>query len=89
MSEYVLNDQRKVDFKKSSYKKIGKLLETMSDFKNGKGLISYSEDKGKGHKLIFKIYKEWQKDFEPQFKMKRIKRKDQPNQDEENKQNSN
>jgi hypothetical protein len=42
--------------KKSSFKKIGKLLECMSDIKNGKGLISYNENKSKGHKLISKVY---------------------------------
>ena len=56
MNEYVLEDQKKIDIKKSSYKKIGKLLECMSDLKNGKGLISYTEDKKKGHKLISKVY---------------------------------
>ena len=72
----MLEDNKKIDLKKSSYKKIGKLLECMSDLKNGKGLISYSEDKKKGHKLISKIYKEWKTDFVPCFKLKRIKRKE-------------
>ncbi len=76
MNEFVLEDQTKIDLKKSSYKKIGKLLECMSDLKNCKGLISYTEDKKKGHKLISKIYKEWQADFSPCFRLKRIKRKE-------------
>ena len=48
----------------------------MSDLKNGKGLISYTEDKKKGHKLISKVYQEWKADFVPYFRLKRIKKKD-------------
>ena len=52
MQEYSLFDHTKIDLKKSSYKKIGKLLDHMSEGKNGLGLIVYTEDKKKGHKII-------------------------------------
>ena len=75
MQEFHLNDSSKIDLKKSNYKKIGKLLECMSDGKNGAGLISYIDIKTKGHKMISKIYTNWEADFVPQFKLKRIKKK--------------
>lgn len=75
MQEFHLNDGSKIDLKKSSFKKIGKLLECMSDVKNGAGVISYVDVKTKGHKMITKIYTGWEADFVPQFKLKRIKKK--------------
>jgi len=59
MQDYSLEDHTKLDLKKSSYKKIGKLLDNMCDSKNGLGLISYTEEKKKGHKLITQTHTEW------------------------------
>jgi hypothetical protein len=42
--EYTLQDQTKLDLKKSSFKKIGKLLESMS-VQKGKGFVDYVESK--------------------------------------------
>ena len=44
-NEFTLDGQAKVDLKKSSFKKIGKLLDLMSTGKNGKGYVDYFEDK--------------------------------------------
>ena len=81
MQEYTLTDHTKLDLKKSSYKKIGKLCECMSETKNGLGLISYLEEKKKGHKLIMRINNDWQQDFVPQFKLKRVKNKQKEDED--------
>jgi hypothetical protein len=43
----------KLDFRLSSFKRIGKLLEIM----NKKGVIDYSEVKGVNHKLLNKVYR--------------------------------
>ena len=51
-TEYSLEDYTAIDLRKSSFKKIGKLLDQMSTLKNGLGLIVYTENKVKGHKLI-------------------------------------
>lgn len=75
MQDYTLSDSTKLDLKKSSYKKIGKLLDLMSEGKNGLGLISYVEEKKKGHKLITSVSTDWNADFVPQFKLKRVKNK--------------
>lgn len=75
MLEFTLTDHTKIDLKKSSFKKIGKLCESMSEGKNGLGLISYIEEKKKGHKLITRVNTDWQQDFAPQFKLKRVKNK--------------
>jgi hypothetical protein len=40
-----LEDGTKIDLRKSSFKKIGKLLEVMSTGKNGLGYIEYLENK--------------------------------------------
>ena len=50
LSQYSLEDQTKLDIKKSNFKKIGKLMEAMSTDK-GDGIILYRE-KMKGHKVI-------------------------------------
>ena len=50
--EYALEDHSKIDLKKSSFKKIGKLIECMSDAKGGADLISYTMHSTKGHKVI-------------------------------------
>jgi len=47
-----LEDNTPIDIRKSSFKKIGKLLECMSTAKNGSGIIVYQENKIKGHKII-------------------------------------
>ena len=73
MSEYSLDDYTKIDLKKSSYKKIGKLLETVSTSKGGMSFLDYVEDKKKGHKLISKIHRDKMADFVPAFKLKRTK----------------
>ena len=75
MQEYSLSDHTKIDLKKSSFKKIGKLCENMSESKNGLGLISYIEEKKKGHKLITRVNTGWQQDFVPAFKLRRAKAK--------------
>jgi len=74
-SEYSLEDSTLIDLRKSSFKKIGKLLECMSTAKNGAGIIEYNEDRVKGHKLIMSIVRSELQNFVPQFKLKRIKRK--------------
>ena len=53
----------------------------MSETKNGLGLISYLEEKKKGHKLIMRINNDWQQDFVPQFKLKRVKNKQKEDED--------
>lgn len=58
LTEYTLDDETKIDIRKSRYKKIGKLLEMMSTWKQGEGLIDYSENKQKGHKVITKVFRE-------------------------------
>ena len=50
MQEYSLEDHTKIDLKKSSYKKIGKLLETAGTGKGGMNFLEYNENKLKGHK---------------------------------------
>ena len=45
MMEFSLDDGTKIDLKKSSFKKIGKLLEIISTHKNGLGYIDYLENK--------------------------------------------
>jgi len=72
LSTYTLEDQTKIDLKKSSFKKIGKLLESMSTDKGGDGLILYKE-KMKGHKVIQQIYRDKLEGFVPQFKLKKLK----------------
>ena len=72
LSEYTMSDGQKIDLRKSSFKKIGKLLEAISDSK-GNGLIRYAEVKQGGHKLIQRVNDDWQADFVPQFKLKRTK----------------
>jgi hypothetical protein len=75
LQEYNLEDSTKIDLKKSSFKKIGKLLEVMSTGKNGLGYIDYLENKQKGHKVIAGIYRETFKEFAPKYKLKRVKTK--------------
>ena len=70
-----MDDGTKIDLKKSSFKKIGKLLEVMSTGKNGLGYIDYLENKQKGHKVITGINRDTFKDFVPQYKLKRTKTK--------------
>lgn len=64
---------------------MGKLLEMMSTGKNGAGLIEYTEDAkfAKGHKVITQIYRKKLDDFVPEFKLKRIKKKDGGAQEEQ------
>ena len=57
--EYALSDNTKLDLKKSSFKKIGKLLESMS-VQKGQGFIDYIENKQLKHKMIMKVYKQKQ-----------------------------
>lgn len=76
LQEYSLEDHTKLDLKKTSFKKIGKLLECMSTAKSGEGLVDYSTEKQKGgHKIINNVYKGSLKDFVPQFKLRRTKNK--------------
>ena len=44
----------KLDLRLSSFKRVGKLLEIM----HKKGVVDYSEPKGKTYKIITKIYRE-------------------------------
>ena len=74
LSEYTLSDHTKLDLKKSSFKKIGKLLESMSAQK-GQGYIDYTENKQVKHKMITKVYKAKQVDYAPLFRLKRQKNK--------------
>lgn len=60
MQEFHLSDGSQIELKKSSYKKIGKLMESMSDAKGGEGYISFTLDAVKKHKIITAVYKEWQ-----------------------------
>ena len=64
-----------MDLRKSSFKKIGKLLESMSTGKQGEGFIDYTENKQKGHKVITKVYRDSLTDWVPEFKLKRVKNK--------------
>ena len=51
---YLYSDKEyKLDFRLSSFKRIGKLLEIM----HKKGVIDYSEVKGVNHKLLNKVYR--------------------------------
>ena len=43
----------KLDFRLSSFRRVGKLLEIM----HKKGVIDYSEIKGVSHKLLYKVYR--------------------------------
>jgi len=43
--------------------------------KNGPGLIDYTENKQKGHKMISNVYNDKLKEFVPEFKLKRTKPK--------------
>lgn len=74
--EYYLEDHKQIDLRKSSFKKIGKLLEMMSTGKNGSGIIDYSEDPrfAKGHKVITQIFRQKLTDFVPKFKLRRKKK---------------
>ena len=73
MMEFSLDDGTKIDLKKTSFKKIGKLLEIISTGKNGLGYIEYLENKQKGHKVIAGVNKDTFKDFVPKYKLKRVK----------------
>ena len=65
-NEYSLEDNTPIDLRKSSFKKIGKLLESMSSLKNGLGFITYQDSKVKGHKLITRVERaDVQEDFAP------------------------
>ena len=77
LQEYQLEDFTPIDLRKTTFKKIGKLLEVMSTGKNGAGIIAYEENKIKGHKMITRVYREQLIDFVPQFKLKRVKSKGQ------------
>lgn len=74
-SEFQIDELTSIDLRKSSFKKIGKLLEKMSTYKTGEGLIDFLENSVKGHKIITKVYRESLKDFVPQYGLRRIKRK--------------
>lgn len=54
----------------------------MSTQKNGEGLISYQENKMKGHKLITQVLRESFADFVPQYNLKRIKKKAEESKEE-------
>lgn len=73
--EYQLEDFTPIDLRKTTFKKIGKLLEVMSTGKNGAGIIAYEENKIKGHKMIFRVFREQLTDFVPEYKLKRIRSK--------------
>lgn len=59
-----------LDFRLSSFKRIGKLLEIM----HKRGVIEYSEVKGLGHKLVTRICRDSPevKDFVPKYSLKRV-----------------
>jgi hypothetical protein len=78
MMEFTLDDGTKIDLKKSSFKKIGKLLEIVSTYKNGLGYIEYLENKQKGHKVIAAVNRDTFKEFAPKFRLKRSKTKAVP-----------
>ena len=86
--EYSLENKKQIDLRKSSFKKMGKLLEMMSTGKNGAGLIDYSEDAkfAKGHKVITRIVRSKLEDFVPEFKLRRNKKKEGGNHEEQKQQ---
>mmetsp|Transcript_29476 Transcript_29476/g.44729 ORF Transcript_29476/g.44729 Transcript_29476/m.44729 type:complete len:204 (+) Transcript_29476:853-1464(+) len=72
--EFTIEGKNKLEIKKSSYKKLGKLLDMMSTGKNGQGFIDYFESKQKGHKIITKIYTSKISDgFVPECRLKRVR----------------
>jgi hypothetical protein len=71
LMEYSLEDHTPLDLRKSTFKKVGKLLEQMHQ----SNLIVYSENKAKGHKLISQVLRAELNDFVPQFKLKHTKKK--------------
>lgn len=75
LQEYQLEDHTPLDMRKSSFKKIGKLLESMSTMKFGEGLIVYQENRIKGHKLITQVIRTTFADFAPKYNLKKIKKK--------------
>jgi hypothetical protein len=62
----------KLDFRLSSFKRIGKLLEIM----HKKGVIEYSEVKGVGHKLITQVFRDNKefKQYIPKFSLRKTKK---------------
>jgi len=66
----------KLDFRLSSFKRIGKLLEVM----NKKNVIDYAEIKGVSHKLITKINRgnEEFKSYVPKFSLRKSKKAQAP-----------
>lgn len=65
LQEYQLSDGSPLDLRKTSFKKIGKLLECMSTQKSGEGIIVYQENRTKGHKLITQILRDQFANFVP------------------------
>ena len=62
----------KLDFRLSSFKRVGKLLEIM----HKKGVIDYCEVKGVDHKLISRIFRanEEFKQYVPKFSLRKLKK---------------
>ena len=62
----------KLDFRLSSFKRVGKLLEIM----HKKGVIDYSEVKGVDHKLIIRVFRtnEEFKNYVPKFSLRKLKK---------------
>ena len=62
----------KLDFRLTSFKRVGKLLEIM----HKKGIIDYSELKGVDHKMINKIFRDNPefKEYVPKFSLRKLKK---------------
>jgi len=52
-------------------------MECMSTAKNGAGLIVYAEDKVKGHKVLSQIVRKDLINYVPQYRLRRIKKKEE------------
>jgi translation initiation factor 2D len=82
LQDYQLPDGSPIDLRKSSFKKVGKLLECMSTQKSGEGIIVYQESRTKGHKLITQVLRDQFSEFAPQYHLRRIKRKNEESKNE-------
>ncbi|CDW79297.1 eukaryotic translation initiation factor 2d-like [Stylonychia lemnae] len=75
----------KLDFKQTSWKRIGKFLEVM----HKRGIIDYSEPKGVNHKIITKIHRlnEELKSYVPRFSLRKSKKPTVQNQNQDSQMN--
>ncbi len=62
----------KLDFRLSSFKRVGKLLEIM----HKKGVIDYAEVKGVDHKMINHVFRDNPefKEYTPRFSLRKLKK---------------